>query len=121
MSDMVYLVWNDNGEPYEDNFRYVERVFSTLEKAERYLTEERKCQPVVGFRGQTTWEPEKPTCPGGKALFLDCPEEECPFCEPEFIDLENGEREFCGCRHAEVLESNYWDHTFFSIEEKTLE
>lgn len=120
MNDVVYLVWNDNGEPYEDHFQCVERVFSTLEKAEKYLTEERKCQPVK-TRWETTWEPEKPTCPGGKTFLLDCPEEKCPFCEPEFINLENGEREFYGCKHAEILDENYDNHTFFFVEEKTLE
>ena len=120
MSDTVYLVWSDNGEPYEDNVQYVERVFSTLEKAEKYLTSERKCRPVE-TQWRTVWEPEKSTCPGGKTLFRDCPEEKCPFYEPEFIDLENGEREFLDCKHAKILDDNYWNNAFFSIEEKTVE
>lgn len=36
----VYLVWYDNMEPYEDNFTYVRRVFSTKKKAEQYIRSE---------------------------------------------------------------------------------
>ena len=33
----VYLVWNDNGEPYDEGFRYVDSVFSSWDGAARYL------------------------------------------------------------------------------------
>lgn len=33
----AYLVWNDNGEAYDDSYRYVDSVFSSYEGAARYL------------------------------------------------------------------------------------
>lgn len=112
----VYLVWNDNGESYEDNFRFVERVFSTPEKAEKYLTDECKCRPNKTRFG-TTWDPEKPTCPGGKSRYCDCPEEECPFFDAEIPDLPSWEREFSNCKYVDILDENYWERTFYTIEE----
>lgn len=35
----VFIVIGDNGEPYEDNYTWIERVFKTLESAEAYAAE----------------------------------------------------------------------------------
>lgn len=35
----VFIIIGDNGEPYEDNYTWIERVFKTLESAEAYAAE----------------------------------------------------------------------------------
>ena len=52
----VYVVWFDNGESWEDNFRCIEKIFSTREAAEKYLDD--------GYvrTKDNLWEPEYYTC-----------------------------------------------------------
>lgn len=35
----VFIVIGNNGEPYEDNYTWIERIFKTLESAEAYAAE----------------------------------------------------------------------------------
>lgn len=39
-NDKVYVVWYDNGEPYEDGFSDIDAIFKTVEEAKRYVKEE---------------------------------------------------------------------------------
>lgn len=35
--ELVYVVWYDNGEPYEDNYSCIDRIFSSWKEAEEWL------------------------------------------------------------------------------------
>lgn len=37
--NLVYMVWYDNNEPYEDKLLFPERIFKTWEEAENYIEE----------------------------------------------------------------------------------
>ena len=52
----VYVVWYDNGESWEDNFRCIEKIFSTREAAEKYLDD------MCVRAKDNFWELEHYTC-----------------------------------------------------------
>lgn len=76
-SNKVYMVWYDNGEPWEDGYSCCEKIFSTLEAAEKFLDETEnvvKVEDVVGGKhtGKFMWvhpDREEFTCSKG---FTDC-------------------------------------------------
>jgi hypothetical protein len=54
--EMIYVVYYDNGQPYEDHYTSVERIFASRESAEKFLNE--KIQNLV-FNIESKEEYEK--------------------------------------------------------------
>lgn len=103
----VYLVYCDNGEPYEDGFCYVNCIFTTREHAVEYIEKELGCIKRDGWRREE-WEEPKYVCSMNN---IDC--EDCPN-----YNLDEYEENFCE-EYNERLDSEY-DYTFYYIEEGEL-
>ena len=103
----VYLVWSDNGEPYEDGFSYIEKIFTTKEAAEKYL-DDRHTRKDIGRK--TNWVNPKFVCSMGNIDCHDCPKQE------QDID-EDG---FGYCHEEWIRNGNECDNEFWYIEEMNL-
>lgn len=106
--DSVFLVWYDNGEPYEDNYRCVEKIFRSYKRAEKYLVEENDCRKDVSL-GYTVWKPKKDVCPYGITDACKCKPETCPLFLPDKDEPEE-------CQHCDILLGNEYRTHFYTIE-----
>ncbi len=100
----AYVVWYNSGEPYEDNFQCIERIFSTREKAEAYLADLEKFDGRTfksneGFVSHVRWRQPEPKhkCEkvieafdeNGESHFntcFDCDKADCCKLEEEYED-----------------------------------
>lgn len=99
MSDnnKVYVVWWDNGEPWEDNYQDIEVIFATREEAEEYLdarydryetkTYDTKLKKLVScYMWEHHVSDEPYTCKDGRTECEGCPKYEEWF-EAEEMDI----------------------------------
>ncbi len=113
--DSVYLVWYDNGEEWEDNDTSVEKVFRTLEGAEKYLEEDLDLEREDNKFG-TIWHPKKVPCPFGLTNGKDCARQFCPMFSPsEDDDVLTGVRE---CEHEDIFWNNEYLRHFYTVEQR---
>ena len=106
----VYLVWWDNGEPWEDNSELVEAVFNNLDSAEKYLDDRHKRDELRGYNGEhQTWSDPKFVCSMNN---MDC--EDCPKggLNDDDWDWE--------CDKLDERTDSEWDNCYWYIEEHEL-
>lgn len=116
----VYVVWWNNGEEWEDNWQFIDKIFLTREAAEKYLGD-------IGFIKEEhkawktyDWENHKvlDTYIRDKKEYV-CKEgyTECDNCQKylEWIDNDYEPEDFCD--EYDNMPDGYPDYTSYEIQE----
>lgn len=108
MGDIAYVVWYNNGEQWEDNIQEIDGVFSTREKATKYLVD-RGYEKNIDYRDSEIWTLVHEPCRAGVKSCRDCKDEKCPF----YVAA----GDYDECEDAAILDENDFDQSFCIIRE----
>lgn len=116
----VYVVWWNNGEEWEDNWQFIDKIFLTRESAEKYLDdigfikEEHKAWKTYDWKNHKVLDTyirdkKEYVCKDGCSECNECPK------YLEWIDNDYEPEDFCD--EYDNMPDGYPDYTSYEIQE----